>query len=154
MSAATPTSTLKPSEILIIEDNEDHLELILDALEAACLSNPIRTLPTGQQARAYLRECGQRARASAHELPCVILLDLQLPDASGLDLLQECRQDPVFHSVPVVILTTCDDADTVSRAYRSGANSYLVKPISFQEFHHKVREAGLYWAILNHPNHS
>jgi len=152
--SATPTPSPKPHEIVVIEDNEAHLELIQEALAAACLTNPIRTLPTGQQARAYLRECAQRARADAAALPCVIILDLQLPDAHGLDLLQECKQDPVLHPVPVVILTTSDDADTVDRAYSSGANSYLVKPVRFEDFHQKVLEAGLYWAVLNEPTSS
>ena len=99
---------------------------------------------------AHLRQFAERARADSDALPRVILLDLQLPDASGLELLAECKQDPVLQTIPIVILTTCDDTDAVNRAYVSGANSYLVKPISFEEFHHKVRDAGLYWAMLNY----
>jgi two-component system response regulator len=123
--------------------------LTIDALREAGLDNPIHSAAAAREARSYLSECVSRARAGDDGLPCVILLDLRLPDASGLELLAEIKQDPVLRPVPVVILTTSENPPDVREAYRLGANSYLVKPVRFDDFHRKVREAGLYWALLN-----
>jgi len=136
------------SDILIIEDNEDHLTLTLDALEDAGVTNPIRTASSLREARVYLEG---RSQHQGHGLPCVILLDVRLPDGSGMDLLREIRQHPLLRVLPVVVLTSSDSTPDIHNAYQLGANSYLVKPISFEEFHRKVGEAGLYWALLNEP---
>ena len=132
------------SEILIIEDNEDHLALTVEALEDAGVGNPIRTAGTLSEARAYLLE-------QADDLPCVVLLDVRLPDGSGMDLLREIRQHALLRVLPVVVLTSSDNTPDIRNAYQLGANSYLVKPISFEDFHRKVGQAGLYWALLNEP---
>ena len=137
------------NEILIVEDNEDHLALTMEALEDAGLTNPVRTASSLREARDYLREYPEEGTHGDGELPCVILLDVRLPDGSGMDVLREIRQHPRLKTVPVVVLTSSDHTPDVHRAYQLGANSYLVKPISFEQFHHKVREAGLYWAVLN-----
>jgi CheY-like chemotaxis protein len=137
------------SEILIIEDNEDHLALTMEALEDAGLRNPIRTAGSLRQARAYLEQCAAGTPQGDGDLPCVILLDVRLPDGSGMEVLREIRQHPRLGTTPVVVLTSSDHTPDINRAYQCGANSYLVKPISFEQFHHKVREAGLYWAVLN-----
>jgi CheY-like chemotaxis protein len=139
------------SAIPVIEDNEDHLTLTLDALEDAGLRNPIHSAASLREARAYLEECTLRARQHEDGRLCMILLDMRLPDGSGTDLLREIRQNSPLSAVPVVVLTSSDHTPDIQRAYEMGANSYLVKPISFEEFHRKVREAGLYWAVLNEP---
>lgn len=149
MTARTPTA-IKLSDILIIEDNEDHLSLTLEALEDAGLQNPVQSATTLAQARVYLRESAAKAQAGADSLPCVILLDVRLPDGSGMEVLREIKQEPLLRSIPVVVLTSSDDTPDVQSAYLLGANSYLVKPIAFEDFHRKVRDAGLYWALLNH----
>jgi len=131
-------------KILIVEDNEDHLALTVEALEDAGVGNPIRTAGTLGEARAYLLE-------QADDLPCVVLLDVRLPDGSGMDLLREIRQHALLRVLPVVVLTSSDNTPDIRRAYQLGANSYLVKPISFEDFHRKVGQAGLYWALLNEP---
>jgi len=138
----------KLAEILVVEDDADHLELTVEALRDAGVSNPIRSAHTLVEARSYLAEC--TARASGAGLPCLILLDLRLTDGLGTDILHEVRQDPNLRLIPVVILTNCDDTDTIRDAYYRGANSYLVKPMAFSEFRRRVRELGLYWAIINH----
>ncbi len=141
---------MKLRHILIVEDNEDHLALTIEALEEAGVSNPVATAGGLQEARAILAECAEQARGGRDGLPCVILLDVRLPDGSGMDLLSEIKEHAVLRAVPVVVLTSSDDTPDIRKAYQLGANSYLVKPVVFDEFHRKVREAGIYWALLNH----
>jgi CheY-like chemotaxis protein len=143
---ATRITTKTLREILIIEDNEDHLMLTLDALQDAGVVNPIRTANSLGEARSHLEEWAQRPEG---ERPCAILLDVRLPDGSGIDLLREIREHPQLRYIPVVMLTSSDNTPDIQNAYQNGANSYLVKPICFEEFHRKVGEAGLYWALLN-----
>jgi len=143
--------TMKIAEILVIEDNNDHRELVGEAFEDAGLTNPVHMAATAKDARSYLARCAERQGADGDGLPCVILLDIQLPDASGLELLYEIRRNPALTGVPVVMLTISDDAETINQAYQSGANSYLVKPVRFQDFHRIVSEAGLSWALVNRP---
>ena len=151
MSVSVPGTPTRLLHILIIEDNEDHLELTREALEEAGVQNPILVAASLQQARERLRICQEAAREGGGRLPCVVLLDLRLPDGSGLDLLREIKQNPALRMVPVVVLTSSEDTPDINRAYLLGANSYLVKPIVFAEFHQRIREAGLYWALLNRP---
>ncbi len=134
--------------VLIVEDNDDHLELTREALEEAGLRNRIDTAASVQEASAYLQAC--KSNGKEGELPCVILLDVRLPDGSGMEVLRLAKQDPVLHAIPVVMLTSSADVPDIEKAYLLGANSYLVKPVVFDEFHSKVRSAGLYWALLNH----
>jgi two-component system response regulator len=134
------------SEIFIVEDNEDHLALTLEALKDAGVANPVRTANSVREARGHLAAW---AEAPGEDLPCAILLDVRLPDGSGMDLLREIRQHPDLRLLPVVMLTSSDTTPDIQTAYQLGANSYLVKPIHFEEFHRKVGEAGLYWALLN-----
>jgi CheY-like chemotaxis protein len=145
----TTNRTVCVGDVFVVEDNEDHYALVLEAFESAGVQNPICRATTTAEAREYLA-----ARAAGHgnngaSRPCVILLDVHLPDGSGLDLLGEIKQDPLLKSVPVVMLTTTEDASVVNAAYQRGANSYLVKPIRTADFHETVREAGLYWLLLN-----
>ncbi len=149
MSVSVPKPPTRLLHILIIEDNEDHLELTKEALEEAGVQNPILVASSLQQARAHLRTCQEEAHGAAGKLPCVILLDIRLPDGSGMELLREIKQSATLRTVPVVILTSSEDTPDINRAYLLGANSYLVKPVMFAEFHQKIREAGLYWALLN-----
>jgi len=151
MSSTIPSSAPSLSPILIVEDNEDHLSLTLEALEEAGVRNPVHAASSVQVARERLQEYLEQGQALTTGLPCVILLDIRLPDGSGMDILREIKQSSVLNSIPVVILTSSADTPDIKRAYLLGANSYLVKPVVFDEFHQKVREAGLYWALLNQP---
>jgi CheY-like chemotaxis protein len=150
LAVRAETMALKLRHILIVEDNEDHLALTIEALEDAGVSNPVMTASGVQEARAILAQCAEEARAGKDGLPCVILLDVRLPDGSGMELLSEIKEHAILRSVPVVVLTSSDDTPDIRKAYQLGANSYLVKPVVFDEFHRKVREAGIYWALLNH----
>jgi CheY-like chemotaxis protein len=131
-------------EILLVEDDPDHAELTREALTDAGLCNPIVTIETVAGALDYL---AGRSGAQA----CVILLDLRLPDGSGFEVLRAVRHNPEHRATPVVVLTTSANGPDVAQAYALGANSYLVKPVGYEEFHRKVRAAGLYWALLNQP---
>ena len=150
MTTKTKALGTELRDILIVEDNEDHLVLTVEALQDAGIQNPILAAATLRQARAHLDRYAHAASSDGCGLPCVILLDVRLPDGSGMELLREIKQHPVMRAVPVVVLTSSDVGPDVRDAYQLGANSYLVEPISFEDFHRKVREAGLYWAILNH----
>ncbi len=136
--------------VFIVEDNVDHLELTREALEEAGLQNRIDTAASVEEAMTYLRGCKAEGNGPPY-LPCVILLDIRLPDGSGMEVLRLAKQDPDLHPVPIVVLTSSADTPDIEKAYLLGANSYLVKPIVFDEFHGKIRNAGLYWALLNQP---
>jgi len=151
MSPLNPNSMPYLSPILIIEDNADHLSLTLEALEEAGVRNPIHAAASVQAARDRLQDYQESGMTLNRGLPCVILLDIRLPDGSGMDILREIKQNPALSPIPVVILTSSADTPDIKRAYLLGANSYLVKPVAFEEFHQKIREAGLYWALLNQP---
>jgi CheY-like chemotaxis protein len=149
MTSVRLSPLVKLRHIFIVEDDEDHLALTLEALEDAGITNPVRTATSVQEARDAIAEWTGQASAGQDSLPCVILLDVRLPDGSGLDLLGELRENGFFRTIPVVILTSSDDTPDIRKAYQLGANSYLVKPVVFDEFRRKIREAGVYWALLN-----
>ena len=138
-------------EILLVEDDPDHAELTREALTDAGLCNPIVTVNSVAHALDYLAGRGDFAGRSGKGGPCVILLDLRLPDGSGFEVLRAVRHNPEHRATPVVVLTTSANGPDVAQAYALGANSYLVKPVGYEEFHRKVRAAGLYWALLNQP---
>ncbi len=150
MTTTVQRGKVKINDILVIEDNEDHLALTLEALEDAGIQNPVSTATGVAAARASLQRYAEGAQADGEGLPCVILLDVRLPDGSGMDVLREIRQHPLLRAIPVVVLTSSDDTPDVQAAYQLGANSYIVKPMRFEDFHHKVQDAGLYWAVINH----
>jgi CheY-like chemotaxis protein len=136
-------------DLLLVEDDPDHAELTREALTDAGVCNPIVTVDSVAHALDYLEGRGKFAGRNRKGAPCVILLDLRLPDGSGFDVLRAVRGHATYGAVPVVVLTTSANGPDVQQAYALGANSYLVKPVGYEEFHNKVREAGLYWALLN-----
>lgn len=146
MTLTTPTRQVELPAILLVEDNEDHLDLARTALEDGGLKNPIHSVGSVQEARAYLRESAGRA------LPCLILLDIWLPDVSGIELLREIKQDPALRAIPVVILTTTDERLIINAAYRLGADSHLIKPLQFEELYATVQQIGGSREILDHPH--
>jgi CheY-like chemotaxis protein len=133
-------------DILLIEDNEDHVELIRQTLEDRRVANSIVHFEEGEKALSYLNKEGSYSHAST---PGVILLDLNLPGMSGLDLLQKIKDSDALKSIPVVILTTSSgEADRIT-AYRHYANSYLIEPIDAMQFEKMVSDLGLYWGVWN-----
>lgn len=130
--------------ILLVEDNPDHVILTRRALKQGNVANPVELAEDGQQALDRLFD-------ASRALPMLILLDLKLPNVDGLEVLKRLRANARTHRIPVVILTTSDDERDRSMGYDLGCNSYIRKPVDFDQFAEAVRQLGLYWLVLNEP---
>lgn len=135
-------------DILLVEDNPNDAELALRALRKHNLANRIEWLKDGEQALDYLFRRGPWAERS-EGLPRVILLDLRLPKVDGIEVLRAIRSDAMTKELPVVVLTSSKEERDVINTYKLGVNSYIAKPVAFDEFARVVAEIGLYWAVLN-----
>ena len=132
----------KNGHILLVEDNPDDEKLTLRALKKNNIANPVMVVRDGQEALDYLFD-------AARKLPSVVLLDLKLPKVGGLEVLKRLRADPVRKVVPVVILTSSKEEADLVQGYSLGANSYIRKPVDFEQFSEAVRQLGMYWLVLN-----
>ena len=130
--------------ILLVEDNPDHAALTKRALLKNKIANPVDWVEDGQQALNRLFDAAQ-------ELPMLILLDLKLPKVDGLEVLKRLRANERTRRIPVVILTSSDEERDRAAGYDLGCNSYIRKPVDFDQFAEAVRELGLYWLVLNEP---
>lgn len=135
-------------EILLVEDNPSDLELTLHALRKNKLANTIHIARDGEEALEFLFHQSLSAGGS-HTLPKVILLDLKLPKVDGLEVLKAIRADERTRCVPVVVLTSSKEQQDIVTSYGLGVNSYIQKPVDFQQFQHAVQELGLYWVVVN-----
>lgn len=135
--------SIRPLHILLVEDDDDHAELTTLALEAHDPRHRVTRARDGAEARDWLFQRGDHADASR---PDLVLLDLNLPLVSGLEVLEEVKGDDALRTLPVVVLTTSDAETDRIRAGRHHANSYLVKPVDFDKFEAMIRELGDYWA--------
>ncbi len=136
-------------EILLVEDNTSDAELCLRALKKHNLANKLFWVKDGAEALDYIFATGAYADRNMEDLPHVILLDLRLPKVDGLEVLKKLKSDERTQSVPVVILTSStEDVDTV-KSYKLGANSFVSKPVRFEEFAKVVADMGMYWLLLN-----
>ena len=140
---------MKTKSILLIEDNPDDVQLTLRALKKSKIMNEVVVAQDGVEALDYLFGTGKYAGRDADEKPQVVLLDLKMPKMDGLEVLQRIRNDERTRVLPVVVLTTSsEDRDRVE-SYKLGANSYIRKPVDFNQFAHAVQQLGLYWLVLN-----
>ena len=137
--------------ILIAEDNPNDEELTLRALKKNNISNDIVVVRDGQEALDYLFGSGPHAGRDLGQRPQVMLLDINLPKVNGLEVLKRIRADERTRTMPVVILTSSAEERDRLAAYASFANSYIRKPVDFDQFTEAVSELGLYWLVLNEP---
>ena len=135
--------------ILLVEDNEDDIVLTQRALKRANILNEVIVVRDGIEALEYLRCEGKYADRSNMKPPVVVLLDLNMPRMGGLDCLKEIRNDSNLRVLPVVILTSSREDRDVVESYEIGANSYIQKPVDFDQFVKAIQTLGLYWLVLN-----
>lgn len=140
---------LESKMILLVEDNADDEELTLRALKKNHIGNKVFIVRDGAEALDFLFCTGIYADRDPHEMPQVTLLDLKLPKVDGLEVLRRLRADPRTHTLPIVILTSSNEEKDVVEGYQLGANSYVRKPVDFNEFLEAARQLGLYWLVLN-----
>ena len=143
----TPRSGEREIEFVLVEDNEDDVLLIRESFEDAELPHKLHVCADGQQALDFLRgTASQRGKK-----PLIVLLDINLPKKSGLEILEELKSDPALSHLPVVMLTTSDRKSDVLRSYRKGACSYITKPADYSEFRRVVEQLAGYWTIVSTP---
>ncbi|MFZ4717111.1 MAG: response regulator [Chthoniobacterales bacterium] len=139
------------SNILIVEDNPNEVLLTIRSLKKHNLANNIVNVSDGQAALDYLFGEGGHQGRNVMEQPRVVLLDLKLPKLDGLQVLARIRADQRTKLLPVVILTSSQEESDLVQSYNLGANSYIVKPVEFENFAKSIYEIGLYWLVLNKP---
>ena len=141
----------KPSNILLVEDEEAHAELTKRAIRKAGNANRVDIVSNGEQALDYLYNREPYADKEKHPVPGLILLDIKLPGIDGIDVLKAIKEDPDLKRIPVIMLTTSEREEDIVRSYEHYANSYLTKPVGFKAFEEKIVQVGFYWMILNKP---
>lgn len=140
-------------EILLVEDNLSDAELTIRALKKRNLANNLIHLKNGAEALDFVFGLGAYEGRNLDNHPKLILLDLKMPKINGMEVLAKIKADDRTKKIPVVVLTSSKEDPDVSECYRLGANSYIVKPVEFDNFLQAVTELGLYWIVLNHPPH-
>jgi CheY-like chemotaxis protein len=137
--------------ILVVEDNPDDEALTLRALKKNNIGNQVFVVRDGAEALDFLFCTGAYAERDPHDMPQIILLDLKLPKVDGLEVLRRLRADERTRLLPIVILTSSNEEQDLIEGYKNGANSYIRKPVDFNQFVEAVRQLSLYWLVLNEP---
>jgi two-component system response regulator len=138
-------------DILMVEDNPNDEELTLHELRKYHLTNRIQVVRDGQEALEYVFCTGRYASRDINDQPHVILLDIKLPLVDGLEVLRRIKEDGRTRTIPVVMLTSSREERDLVESYRLGVNSYIVKPVDFDQFKESARALGMYWLLLNRP---
>ncbi len=141
--------TSKP--ILLVEDTPDDAELTVMSLKQSGLGNEVVVVEDGIEALDYLYGQGRYAGRNVNELPALVLLDIKMPRMDGIEVLGKLRADRRTRVLPIVILTTSNEDIDLTRAYESGANAYVRKPVNLAQFQEAVRQLGLFWILTNEP---
>lgn len=136
-------------EILLVEDSKEDAALAIRALKKKNLGNKLVHLNDGVEALDFIYGTGAYEGQKMSFLPKVILLDLKMPRLNGMEVLKRIKSDPQTKSIPVVILTSSAEDPDIKTAYELGANSYIVKPVEFDNFSQVVSDLGMYWVVLN-----
>ncbi len=139
----------EPSNILLVEDEEAHAELTRRAIRKAGNANRIDILTDGEEALDYVFNRARYADKTKYPLPGLIILDIKLPGIDGIEVLKQIKEHPVLKKIPVIMLTTSDREEDICRSYIYCANSYLTKPVGFNEFEEKITQIEFYWMMLN-----
>jgi len=138
------------AEILLVEDNPNDVKLTMNAFKIANLANSVHIARDGVEALEFLFGAASNLDEELLERPKLILLDLKLPRLDGHEVLKRIKGDPRTSAIPVVILTSSAEERDVMRTYEVGANSYIVKPVDFEQFTESIRDIGKYWLEINH----
>lgn len=134
------------SHILLVEDNPDHVELILKAMGHTDFTDEIHVVGDGDKALDFLFQRGDYADAWR---PCLILLDIKLPTVNGIEVLERIKADPNLRSIPVIMLTTSAGEQEIEKSYNFGANSYVVKPVDFDQLVNAIQSLKEFWLVIN-----
>ena len=134
--------------IVMIEDDEGHARLIERNIRRAGVMNEIKHFADGSSSRAYFEHL---QKAGTRHIPILVLLDLNLPDASGIDILEFLKSDSELKLAPVIVLTTTDDQVEIKRCYDLGCNVYITKPVDYEQFANAIRQLGLFFSVIKVP---
>ena len=140
---------MRQADILVVEDNPDDLELTLHALERTEWAGKTHVARDGEEALDFLFRRGERREDSPDNPPCLVLLDLKLPKLSGIEVLKRVKNDPRTRTIPIVIFTSSKEERDLEDCYRFGVNSYIQKPVNFDEFRQTIRSLESYWIEMN-----
>jgi two-component system, response regulator len=139
-------------EIILVEDNPDDAALTMRAFKTRNLFNRMVHLKNGQEAIDYIFNGAEFGGKKFDNHPKVILLDLKMPKINGMEVLAKIKSDPETKTIPVVVLTSSAEDPDIKKCYELGANSYIVKPVEFENFSKTVVDLGLYWLVINQTN--
>ena len=142
-----------PIEILLAEDSPEDAEMTMRALRRNNLANHLHWVKDGEEALEYIFCSGRYTDRNATRPPKLVLLDIKMPKVDGIDVLRRLKEDPVTRGIPVVVMTSSNEARDVVDAYSLGVNSYIVKPVQFEVFIETVAKIGMYWVLTNRVPH-
>ena len=148
------TNFVKDYEVLMVEDNPNDVELTLRAFKKSNLENNVHVVKDGEEALEFVFGTGRYAGRDINFPPKVILLDLKLPKVTGIEVLRKIKGDERTKTIPVVVVTSSQESQDIDECYRLGVNSYIQKPIEFENFVKAVTDVGLYWLLVNKSPHN
>jgi two-component system response regulator len=140
-------------DIILVEDNPHDIEWTLQAFQEHNLANRVKVLRDGEEAVNYIFRQGKYSDCGICEHPALILLDIGLPKIDGLEILRRIRENERTMAIPVVVFTSSSEDENRIESYKLGVNSYIAKPIEFENFAKTIAQIGKYWAVLNEPPH-
>jgi two-component system response regulator len=140
-------------QILLVEDSASDAEMTINALKKNNLANKLLHVKDGAEALDFIFAEGKYANRKIEDKPRVILLDLKMPKVNGIEVLERIKSDERTKTIPVVMLTSSKEDPDIKKCYELGVNSYVIKPVEFDEFQKAISSLGLFWMIVNHTTH-